>query len=37
VQWFDPRLAFSTATFVTIVVMVGLIGWSTLEQLRSKR
>jgi drug/metabolite transporter (DMT)-like permease len=35
-QWFDPRLAFSTATLVTTVVMVAFIGWSTLEQLRKK-
>jgi drug/metabolite transporter (DMT)-like permease len=36
-QWFDPRLAFSPATMATTVVMVALVGWSTLEQLRSKK
>jgi drug/metabolite transporter (DMT)-like permease len=36
-QWFDPRLSFSPATLVTTIVMVALIGWSTIEQLRSKR
>ena len=36
-QWFDPRLAFSPATVATTAVMVALIGWSTLEQLRSRR
>lgn len=35
-QWFDPRLTFSTATLVTTVAMVALIGWSTLEQLRKR-
>lgn len=36
-QWFDPRLSFSPATMVTTVVMVVLVGWSTLEQLRAKK
>jgi hypothetical protein len=35
-QSFDPRLAFSAATLVTTVVMIALVMWSTLEQLRRK-
>lgn len=36
-QAFDPRLAFSLATLVTTLVMIGLVAWSTLEQVRASR
>lgn len=36
-EWFDPRIAFSLPTAITSAVMVALIGWSTIEQLRAGR
>lgn len=36
-QAFDPRLAFSLMTLITTIAMVGLVVWSTLEQVRARR